>query len=553
MRLFKTHNIRRVEQLDGSWELFTLDDNGNRTGSYSAIVPACWESIPALATYRGKAVYSRKISVIKESNLRFVFGGVSHTADIYLDGKHLAHHYNAYTGFAAKATAVSAGEHILEVFVDNSYGEHSSLHIPNDYNTYGGIIRPVSLEYIEDSYISSLKLTPKKQGESWKLEAQINIQSSVECTARLNLCFNGEEINAGEHSLQIGNKNYPITVDAENIQEWSPDSPKLYEVTAKLIINGDVADDLIERFGFREITWEQGKLQLNGQEIFLKGFNRHEDLGGFGCAIPVAAMARDLDLIAGCGANSVRTAHYPNDERFLDLCDERGILVWEESHARGLTEEKMRNPNFRQQSIDCIEEMLNQHYNHPSIIIWGILNECASDTDYGRECYAQQLSLIDDHDKSRPKTHASNRHFWDKTLDMVDILSFNIYPGWYNDDDPAKLCKSVYDYAVSAGGKGKPFIVSEFGGAAIYGFHSPERFKWSEERQCDILESCITRLRDLPFVSGLFIWQFSDCRVSEQDCDFTRPMIQNNKGVVDLYRRPKLAYYKVKELFSEKS
>ncbi len=87
-------------------------------------------------------------------------------------------------------------------------------------------------------------------------------------------------------------------------------------------------------------------------------------------------MVADLDLIEDMGMNAIRTTHYPYDGRFLDLCDERGIYVWEENHARGLGLEQMSHPLFVQQCENCNREMVEHHYNHPSIIIWGILNEC---------------------------------------------------------------------------------------------------------------------------------------------------------------------------------
>ena len=99
-----------------------------------------------------------------------------------------------------------------------------------------------------------------------------------------------------------------------------------------------------------------------------------------GSALP-RLMVKDVDLITELGCNSVRTSHYPNDERFLDLCDERGIAVWEENHARGLSLEQ-NHPNFGWQSEQVTREMV-RHFNHPSILIWAILNECASNTEEG--------------------------------------------------------------------------------------------------------------------------------------------------------------------------
>lgn len=143
---------------------------------------------------------------------------------------------------------------------------------------------------------------------------------------------------------------------------------------------------------------------LNGKKLRIKGVCRHEDHPDYGCALPYGAIYHDLVLIQQMGANSIRTVRYPNDEIFLDLCDEMGILVWEENHARGIEEEQMKHPLFEMQAENVIKEMIAAHYNHPSIFIWGILNECASETLFGRECYKKQFELIRQMDDTRPCT-----------------------------------------------------------------------------------------------------------------------------------------------------
>ncbi len=93
----------------------------------------------------------------------------------------------------------------------------------------------------------------------------------------------------------------------------------------------------------------------------------------------------------------------------------------------------MQNPNFEKQCEDCIREMIENHYNHPSIVIWGILNECASETDEGRRMYKKQYDQIKSLDTSRPTTSATCRHFTDICLDLPDVVSFNMYTKWYKD------------------------------------------------------------------------------------------------------------------------
>ena len=178
-------------------------------------------------------------------------------------------------------------------------------------------------------------------------------------------------------------------------------------MTGTLLYNDKAVDDLIDRVGFREVKVSGKDILFNGKKVIIKGVNRHEDYAEFGCAIPIEAMYRDIEIIKSLGANCVRTCHYPNDELFLDLCDENGILVWEEAHARGLKEKQMKHKNFDQQSADCIREMIENHINHPSIFVWGILNECVSNTEFGRSCYAKQFELFKRLDSSRPVSFAS--------------------------------------------------------------------------------------------------------------------------------------------------
>ncbi len=259
---------------------------------------------------------------------------------------------------------------------------------------------------------------------------------------------------------------------------------------------------------------------------------------------------RDIALILDTGANAIRTSHYPNDELFLDICDELGILVWEEAHARGLNEEKMRNPNFIPQSIKCIDEMLFNHYNHPSVFCWGILNECVSNSEFGRECYSTLFEKIEKWDSSRPLTFASNKFYSDICLDLVDIVSMNIYPLWYESHGKSVLesLDAVKKYIRSTGNDNKPFIISEIGAGGIYGYRSDTEAKWTEERQAKILDEQLNVILADDDISGVFIWQFCDVRVDE-GWFMSRPRCENNKGIVDEYRRKKLAFEVVKRHF----
>jgi beta-glucuronidase len=209
-----------------------------------------------------------------------------------------------------------------------------------------------------------------------------------------------------------------------------------------------------------------------------------------------------------------------------------------------------------------LTEMITQHYNHPSIIIWGMLNECVSETEEGRKQYQELLALMRSLDDSRPMVSASCKRgadwhipgdmrpeaMGDLCHDLEDIVCHNIYPGWYTETSTNAMIDALWDAIQPRGGAGKPFIISEIGAGAIYGYHDPGHVKWSEERQSDILCEQLDALITNPHVAGFFLWQFCDCRITSEGNNFRdRPRTMNNKGAVYEYRRPKMAYYTIRE------
>ena len=550
IRTFCTHEIRKVRELSGSlWEFSPC--TGDLAGrKYRTAVPGCWESMPDFSSYRGVGVFSREIET--EGAFRLVFKGVSHTARVCLDGREIGSHYNAYTPFAVAVTDVMAGRHLLEVYADNTFGEASALHIPNDYMSYGGISRGVLLEELTDTYIEYIHAVPVMEKDGWKALVSVKVKnwSAAGKACRLYLDLAGIASEAMELTLEAGGeKTVDFQLSAAEAEAWEIKNPKLYTVRATLSDENGAFDDQIDRMGFREIRTEGKDILLNGKKLRIRGFCRHEDHPMFGCALPYAAIQQDLETAMDLGANAIRTAHYPNDELFLDLCDEQGILVWEENHARGLTLEHMQNPNFERQAETCIEEMITAHINHPSVIIWGILNECASDTEYGYECYKKQYDLIKHMDFSRPRSSASCKFKTDICFGLPEIVSYNLYPEWYHETPASEYVKDIYDWVQrESEGSGKPFLVTEIGAGAIYGFRSHTLCKWSEEYQAKALEDQITAVLEQEGCSGIFIWQLCDVRVSDE-WFASRPRTMNNKGIVDEYRRRKLAYDVVKRIY----
>ena len=342
IRTFATHKIRKQTELTGSlWEFEPC--SGRYAGQkFLLATPECWESHPLFADYRGEGIFRKSFQAT--GDIRIECKGVSHTATVYLDGREIAHHYNAYTPFSAVVADLQLGEHRLEIKADNRFHQESALHVPNDYMSYGGVSRPVVVEELDGLYFEYVHVKTYMKNGKW--HAKISAAISVLKTGQ----YRGEEIVV---TGRIGNttfdwkisleeqEHYELHKDLEidNVKPWSPEDPELYLVELQMRKGQQILDDIIDRFGFREICVEGQKILLNGKSLRIKGVCRHEDHPDYGCALPYQAIYNDIVLIQQMGANSIRTAHYPNDEIFLDLCDELGILVWEENHARGLEED----------------------------------------------------------------------------------------------------------------------------------------------------------------------------------------------------------------------
>ena len=254
--------------------------------------------------------------------------------------------------------------------VDNSFGDHSGLHIENDYYSWGGITRPATFEVIGPVHRAPCNAhqTEEKMGSFCCCAGPKPAQA--ERSAQPVIVMEGVVVDLGDHTLAAETtETITTTLKGLEVESWSAHNPALYALAAFLKSDGDIIDDLIDRVGFRSMRVKGKKVLLNGEPLSLRGFNRHESHAAVGSALPLALITQDIEHILSSGANVIRTSHYPNDQRFLDLCDELGVYVWEESHARDIS---FKHPAYADQMATNTEEMVAWHFNHPSIIMWGM-------------------------------------------------------------------------------------------------------------------------------------------------------------------------------------
>ena len=255
IRTFQTHHIRESRELTGSlWEFSPCQ--GEHAGEvYQVATPCCWESHPDFSAYRGRGIY--KTSFAAGGTIRLEFKGISHTAVVYLDDREIVSHYNAYTIFDAVVPDLEEGIHTLTIQADNRFSENSALHIPNDYMSYGGVNRPVVLERIPDAYIEWVHVTPYYREGAWHAEVQVKVRNLSPQKAVRDV-----RAEAAGQSLTWDNVEIPAKAERileaearfDDVRAWSAEDPQLYYVTAVLERDGAAEDDLIDRFGFRQIT-----------------------------------------------------------------------------------------------------------------------------------------------------------------------------------------------------------------------------------------------------------------------------------------------------------
>ena len=558
-RAFTRHYIRPTRSLDGVWDIeFTAAPAGKErlpeTYTGSTTVPSAWETMPGRENYRGGAWMRRRFRTTTGRPVRLVFGGVVHTAEVYVDGRRVGNHYDGFVPWDMVLTGLPPGEHELALGIDNAFGDHSALHIPGDHYSSGGITRPVELQEVPEVFLDKVLATPVRDDGRWGLSVRILIRNvgAASMARRCVVAVAGREIDLGAVTVE-GDSEAEIERSLEDLEVdgWNVATPVLYELYVTLYDGDAAVDDIVDRVGFREIRVDGGSLLLNGRPLRLRGYNRHEFHLQFGQSLPVEVIAADLRTLRDLGCNFVRTSHYPNDMRFLDLCDEIGLYIWEETNSTSVS---FAHPKYTEQISACAKSMVHWHFNHPCIVIWATLNECDAKTEEGRREHGKMLSLLRELDGSRPVTYASCAWKEDVCLDLPDIVSWNWYEGWYwggIDTIGPEIDKYLGWQDTESAGNGKPVIISEFGAGALYGYRSPTRVKWTEEFQADVLDELLRVYLNHPRISGAAIWQFNDVRISGQEDWAPRPRCFNNKGTVDELRRRKLSYETVKRRMHE--
>ena len=473
------------------------------------------------------------------------FGAANYRADVYLNGKKLGTHIGGFTPFTFEVTQrLRPGPNSLVVRVNNQRSKEGVPTLNTDWWNYGGLTRAVTLVRTPAKFIADHRLW--LESEDTKM-----ISGSVQIAGA----------GAGDAvELAIGelNQRLTATTDAQgkatfhfattNLQLWSPEQPKLYDVTLTC-----GADKITEPIGFRTIRTRGKELLLNGRPVFLRGVCIHEEfpLNGGG-RVNDADKAKQLLLWAKeLGCNFVRLAHYPHNEDMTRLADQLGIMVWSEVPVYWTIDwtNAATYANAEQQLTDEIR----RDANRAAIIIWSLANETPvseARTKFLTQLAARARAL----DGTRLLSAAMERHskpgadnvnvVQDPLAGAVDIVAFNEYIGWY-EGLPDRCGQMSWEIPYD-----KPVFISEFGGDARQGLHGDKSQRWTEEFQADLYRQTLPMLGKIDGLVGFSPWILVDFRSPKR----VLPGIQdgfNRKGLISSDGVKKKAFFVLQDYYRQ--
>ena len=584
--------------LDGKWD-FAFDDKdcGLSEKWYEGfektneiVVPFTYETKLSginKQEHHNVVWYQREIEVVAGKTSTLYFEGVDYHCEVWLNGNRLGEHKGAYERFSFELP-----EHLVEkknritlrvedsLACDQPRGKQRWLkdNFGCWYVQTTGIWKSVWIEESDSEYkLERVKITPELDKDQVIFEPQLASSSLTlddkSLYVEVEVSFDGQEVSKVKaynlHNLTPIAMDTRIKGDASwGTQVWSTGEPNLYDVTFRLYdAQGNLLDEVFSYFGMRKISIDYGQVLLNNRPLYQRLILDQGYWEESGITAPsVEALEKDIDRVLEMGYNGLRKHQKIEDERFLYLCDEKGVLVWSEMPSTyAFNDVAIRN--LTKEWLDIVE----QQYNHPSIITWVPFNESWGIKGVLEDKRAQQWTegiyyLTKSIDENRP---VITNDGWEHTIS--DIITLHDYEEFgemlanrYADKDEIVNNEKPFNkewFALANGYEyvGQPVIISEFGGIAFetekvadnelhmsngeqldeesgcglrvgYG-----RYVGSEEQFLKRFDDIHQAIQDLPYVSGFCYTQLTDVE-------------QEVNGLLDVNREIKVDINKVREV-----
>jgi beta-glucuronidase len=581
------NNFRDIIEVTGLWQFKTDPDNiGEAEGWYNGFdsdldiaVPGSWNEQleeAGLLHYVGTAWYSRAVFLshdLENKKIWLRVGSADYSAKVWVNGLCVGDNSFGFLPFEFPITdVVRLGERVEIVIRVNNELTHES--IPQgitseqyevedrlreetypparfDFSPFGGIHRPVQIITTPKSHLSRLKVDTAYSNGKGSVQVSMATEGIGKATVVVRIEANENSMTS---TVTVQDDCATLMVPIETCHSWSPSDPFLYELTVQIRKDDRIVDEYSLPIGVREIKVVGNKLLLNGREIYLKGFGKHEDASVIGKGLFFPLMVKDFEMIKWIGANSFRTSHYPYAEETMFYADKKGVLVIDEVPAVSL-DLRHTNSKTKTKHKEFIDRLFERDYNHPCVIMWALGNEPnlvgeegyekGTGRAYWKEIFAHARTL----DASRPMVvpNCLRAGINDPALEFSDILCINRYYGWYEYPGRLDYALTVLEEELDAlfAKYRKPLMMTEFGADTMPGMHSTSDQMFTEEYQTKMLAMYIRLLRSKEYTIGEHVWNFADFRTPQH---FRRVML-NMKGVFTRDRQPKAAAFRLKTLW----
>jgi len=609
---------QQSKRIDNQWEFLKSDLGGVweavrpvGKGNPEAVplwqmvnLPHCFNATdavdPAVNYYQGPGWYRKNLAIdnpYPNGRTLLHFEGAGQKTAVYIYTTKVAEHVGGYDEWTVDITdAVKTfkenpvytkefkGKMPIVIRSDNSRDLEMIPSDLADFNLYGGVYRHLNLRYVPQLTIDKVfaKAEIDDKGKEGRVVIKTRLLNHSNCqTVKLSASLfdpNGEEV--AKLKKEFSDLNGELNLGELILKKpklWSPDSPALYTVKITTEAAGETSEHK-EKIGFRHIEFkENGPFYLNGKRLLLRGTHRHEDHAGVAAAMTDSMILQEMQLMKEMGVNFIRLGHYQQSRVVLNACDSLGILVWEEiPWCRG----GLGGEQYQEQARRMLTNMIEQHYNHPAIIIWGLGNENDWPGDFSVfdkekiRAFMKELNNLAHQLDSTRKTAIRRCDF---CKDIVDVYSPSIWAGWYRGlytdykQSSAEEMKQVKHFlhvewggdsharrhaenpdkvlAEVNGGKGtdeRAGDASLFGGAA----RVSKDGDWSESYICNLIDWHLKEQETMPWLSGTAYWPFKDFSTPIRP-DNPVPYV-NQKGVVERNLNKKEAYYVFQSYWAEK-
>lgn len=554
------------------------------------------DSIPNY--YQGAAWYRTQLRIdnpYKKGRTLLHFEGAGQKTEVYIYTTKVGSHVGGYDEFTVDITDAVAAFQKTRIYseqfdkkipvvirVDNSRDLQMIPSNLSDFVVYGGLYRYVNLVYVPavsiDKVFASASMIDKTNRGELTVKARVYNPDNLDDLVLTTKLFDpsGKLVQQNQKAVSIVDDDLTAAKFSLNkIHRWSPADPVLYTVELTLKHGHDSVVQK-EKVGFRSFEFlSKGPFLLNGKRLLLRGTHRHEDAAGVGAALTEEMMRKEMVLIKEMGVNFIRLGHYQQSKIILDLCDSLGLLVWEEiPWCRG----GLGGEVYKQQARRMLTNMIEQHYNHPSVIIWGLGNENdwpGDQPQFDKEAVRSFMKELNELSHRLDPSRKTAIRRCDFCSDIVDVYSPSIWMGWYKGNFAEYKTESENEFS-----KVNHFLHIEWGGDSHAGRHSEKiesllqqtlkaknktplddslfmQFAkaskdgdWSETYICNLFDWHLKEQENMPWLTGTAFWTFKDFATPLRP-ENPVPYV-NQKGVVERDGTIKESYYVFQSYWSQK-